>query len=97
MKQVGFLVFLLWFDGDFEGVLHRWDSIVRVSHLHDVHRCLIGILWRTNLHRVKQNTLKHFEFLMLTLKVRKTLRLAGVSSWFMENALTLTGYTMKTS
>lgn len=33
------------------------------------------------------------QIITLTLKVRKTLRLAGLSSWFRENALTLTGHT----
>ena len=33
------------------------------------------------------------QVITLTLKVRNTLRLAGLSSWFRENALTLTAHT----
>lgn len=40
------LLILLWFDGDFEAFLHRWDSIVDVNHLYNIHSYHVRVLWR---------------------------------------------------
>lgn len=36
--------FLLWVDGNLKGVLQRWDSIVHIDHLHNVHCCIVRVL-----------------------------------------------------
>lgn len=87
---------LLGLGRDLEGVLHCWDAIVDISDLDDVHLGVIRVLKEAR-SRGDRGSVKKGRHCWLsglvrdtTLKVRKTLRLAGLSSWFRENALTLT-------